>query len=190
MNSVIKKEMRQYAKFLKVANVKKQLEDVIDSVLSPSGPSGTTPKAPVATSPSRAKTKEAPADRVTSPYGKRKDPISGKIRFHSGIDLAAPVGAEIKSWESGKVVKTGSDSLSGNFVIIRHEDGFTTSYSHLSNILVEKGSSVYKDQVIGLAGKTGKATGPHLHFRMSYKGEHMDPAPYLAGRSLVGSVRN
>lgn len=182
MSLLIKKQMKQYSAFLKAADVKNQLENAIDSAF----PSG---KVTTVTPTGRAKTTDKPLDRVTSPYGKRVHPVTGKSSFHSGIDLAAPIGAEIKSWESGVVVKTGSDNISGNYVIIKHSDGFKTSYSHLSKVLVNTGQSVNKNQVIGLAGKSGRVTGPHLHFRMSYKNQHIDPAEYLAGRSLVGPVR-
>ena len=114
---------------------------------------------------------------VTSPYGRRKDPFTGKRSNHKGLDLRAS-GEEVYSMMSGEVVKVSSDKRSGNYVTIRHGD-YTVSYCHLSKTFVQKGAQVLPGEVVAISGNTGRSTGPHLHITAKYGKKHIDPAILL-----------
>ena len=114
---------------------------------------------------------------VTSPYGRRKDPFTGKRSNHKGLDLRAS-GEEVYSIMSGEVVKVSSDKRSGNYVTIRHGD-YTVSYCHLSKTFVQKGAQVLPGEVVAISGNTGRSTGPHLHITAKYGKKHIDPAILL-----------
>lgn len=114
---------------------------------------------------------------VTSPYGRRKDPFTGKRSNHKGLDLRAS-GEEVYSMMSGEVVKVSSDKRSGNYITIRHGD-YTVSYCHLSKTFVQKGAQVLPGEVVAISGNTGRSTGPHLHITAKYGKKHIDPAILL-----------
>ncbi len=111
---------------------------------------------------------------ITSDYGERIDPITGKKSFHNGVDLRAAEGEEAFAMMFGQVVKVGSDKRSGNYVILQHGD-FTVSYCHLSKILVQKDEFVSAGDVIGLVGSTGRVTGSHLHLILRQHKEALHP---------------
>jgi murein DD-endopeptidase MepM/ murein hydrolase activator NlpD len=111
--------------------------------------------------------------KITSPYGYRTDPFTGKRTMHNGVDLAAH-SAIVYSMLDGTVEKTGYDSRSGNFIILRHGN-FRISYCHLSKVLVTKGQSVLTGYPVGITGSTGRATGEHLHLVAKYKGKVINP---------------
>lgn len=108
--------------------------------------------------------------RISSTYGPRKDPKSGKNSVHRGIDIAVKLGTPVKATGSGVVVKSGWEDRKnhkkgyGQRVTIRHSDGSTSVYGHLGSINVKKGAQVERGQTIGTSGNTGKSTGPHLHY--------------------------
>ena len=114
---------------------------------------------------------------VTSPYGRRKDPFTGKRRSHNGLDLRAR-NEEVYAMMPGKVVKVSSDKRSGKYVTIRHGD-YIVSYCHLSKALVKKGAKVLPGEVVAISGNTGRSTGPHLHITAKYGKKHIDPAILL-----------
>lgn len=114
---------------------------------------------------------------VTSPYGRRKDPFTGKRSNHKGLDLRASA-EEVYSMMSGEVVKVSSDKRSGNYVTIRHGN-YTVSYCHLSKVLVQKDAQVLAGEVVAISGNTGRSTGPHLHITAKYGKKHIDPAILL-----------
>ncbi|MBO4320007.1 MAG: M23 family metallopeptidase [Treponema sp.] len=117
---------------------------------------------------------------LTSSFGMRVSPISGKWLFHKGIDMAAPTGTSIYACKAGTVQYAVSmDATYGNYVILNHGGGMTSLYAHMSKMLVEKGEAVTAGQVIGKVGSTGLATGPHLHFEIRMNGEAQDPQKYL-----------
>lgn len=122
---------------------------------------------------------------VTSKYGYRIHPITRRRQFHSGIDLRAKTGTRIYAAKSGKVIFVGRYGGYGRLVIIKHDDGYTTRYGHLSRIKVNNGQKVNTNTVIGLSGNTGRSTGPHLHFEVRLKGQSIDPAKYLNGLKRV-----
>ena len=117
---------------------------------------------------------------LTSSFGMRVSPISGKWLFHKGIDMAAPTGTPIYACKAGTVQYAVSmDATYGNYVILSHGGGMTSLYAHMSKILVQKGEAVATGQEIGKVGSTGLATGPHLHFEVRMNGEAQDPQKYL-----------
>jgi murein DD-endopeptidase MepM/ murein hydrolase activator NlpD len=112
---------------------------------------------------------------VTSGYGMRKHPIDGVMKFHAGVDIAAPEGSPVNASGDGKVIFAGKKGGYGNTVIVRHPDGRDTLYAHLSTINVSNGTAVGPATVIGAVGSTGKATGPHLHYGEYRDGQHVKP---------------
>ncbi len=116
---------------------------------------------------------------LTSPFGYRTSPISGKWTFHAGIDMAAPLGTQVYACKSGVVSQTGFNSTYGNFIIILHNGNKTSLYAHLSKIISKKGERVSTGQTIGLVGTTGASTGPHLHFEVRENGNPLDPGKLL-----------
>ncbi len=112
---------------------------------------------------------------ITSEFGERVHPLSDEITFHNGIDIAANEGDEIKACFDGEVIISEYNEYSGNYIIISHMDGYTSSYAHMSKLLLGAGTKVKKGEVIGLAGSTGSATGPHLHFEIRKDGTPLDP---------------
>lgn len=111
--------------------------------------------------------------KVTSPYGMRKDPITGIYKKHNGVDLRARK-AMVYSMFPGIVHKVGYDERSGNYVIIHHGK-IAVSYCHLSKILILKGSRVHAQEIIGISGNTGRSTGEHLHVTCKMKGTYINP---------------
>ncbi|WP_191013620.1 M23 family metallopeptidase [Treponema zioleckii] len=112
---------------------------------------------------------------LTSPFGYRTSPISGKWLLHKGVDLAAPVGTKVYATKGGTVILNGYNEIYGNHVIIQHNNGMTSTYAHLSKSLVTKGQTVHGGAVIALTGNTGASTGPHLHFEIRKDGKPTDP---------------
>lgn len=115
--------------------------------------------------------------RITSPYGYRKDPFTGKKRFHGGLDLHAR-GDEVLAMMEGVVVKVGQDKTSGKYITLRH-GRYTVSYCHLSKILTVKGAVVRLRDVVGITGSTGRSTGEHLHITCKLDGRSVDPTVIL-----------
>lgn len=113
--------------------------------------------------------------RVSSRYGMRFHPISGREKPHLGVDFAAPTGTPVRSVGDGKVTYAGWKSGYGNFVVVQHSDQKSTAYAHLSRIGVRKGQSVEQGALIGAVGSTGASTGPHLHFEYLVRNQHQDP---------------
>ena len=114
---------------------------------------------------------------VTSPYGQRKDPFTGKRNNHNGLDLRAR-NEEVYAMMPGEVVKVSSDKRSGKYVTIRH-DNYTISYCHLSKALVKKGAKVLPGEVVAISGNTGRSTASHLHVTVKYGKKHIDPTIVL-----------
>ena len=117
--------------------------------------------------------------RLTSRFGPRIDPISGRKSSHTGTDFACPTGTPIYASMSGKVAYTGFSSIYGNYVILNHHDGYQTLYAHMSKIIAKKGAYVTQGERIGLVGNTGYSTGPHLHFTVYKDSALVDPLTLL-----------
>lgn len=117
-------------------------------------------------------------ERVTSEFGWRNCPFHGR-ELHSGIDLAAPTGTPIAAALSGTVTVSRYHSSLGNYTVIDHGGGLTTTYAHQSQRLVSVGEAVTAGQIIGLVGSTGNSTGPHLHLEVRVNGQLQNPRGYL-----------
>ena len=115
--------------------------------------------------------------RISSGFAMRFHPILHKWRTHKGIDYAAPVGTHVKATADGTVEFAGRESGYGNIVILRHQNGYSTRYAHLSKITrgLRRGTRVHQSDVIGNVGQTGWATGPHLHYEFRVNGEVRNP---------------
>lgn len=118
---------------------------------------------------------------ISSEFGKRKNPFSGELKNHNGIDMAAAEGTPVYTVKDGAVaVVIENDSVFGNYIILSHDLGKTTSvYAHLKSIEVEQYQSVKKGDLIGYVGQTGEATGPHLHFEIRQGGKAQNPRDKL-----------
>lgn len=117
--------------------------------------------------------------RVTSKYGKRKDPFTGEQKHHRGIDFAGKIGTELMAVAPGRVISAGERVGYGTTVEIDHGLGFTTLYAHLSKITVSRGDWVRPGTVVGLGGSSGRSTGPHLHYEIRYKGNPFNPESFV-----------
>lgn len=117
---------------------------------------------------------------ISSSYGYRKDPFTGKKKFHAGIDIPAPVGYKIIASNSGTVASVGWDYAGGNYLVIDHGGEMSTRYFHCNKILVKKGQEVSRGKHIAEIGRTGRVTGPHLHFEFRIKREKVNPLSYIS----------
>lgn len=115
------------------------------------------------------------ADRITSPFGWRRDPVAGHGRDHRGVDIAAAHGDPIPAAADGRVVFAGPQGGYGLTVVVEHGSGIRTRYAHLSELGVAAGQEVRQGQEVGKAGATGRATGTHLHFEVLASGRAVDP---------------
>ena len=117
---------------------------------------------------------------VTSEFGYRKDPFTGKTKGHSGMDLAVPTGTPVRAALPGTVtVSAYNRGGYGYYVMIDHGNGLSTLYGHNSQLLARVGQTVEAGDVIALSGSTGRSTGPHLHFEVRINGERTNPRSYL-----------
>jgi murein DD-endopeptidase MepM/ murein hydrolase activator NlpD len=123
--------------------------------------------------------------RKTSGYGMRTHPIDGRRHMHKGVDYGAPMGTPIWSVASGVVTFSGCKNGYGKFVSIRHKNGYESRYGHLSKLRVRNGQRVKQRQCIGLVGRTGYATGPHLHFELLSGSQHINPMAVRYVKSLA-----
>ncbi|MDQ7082226.1 MAG: peptidoglycan DD-metalloendopeptidase family protein [Aquificota bacterium] len=117
--------------------------------------------------------------RVTSHYGYRTDPFSGKYEFHEGVDIKAPWGTPVRATAEGKVIFAGWKPGYGKTVIIRHAFGYTTLYGHLSRIKVRRGRWVRSGDIIGYVGSSGRSTGPHVHYEVWRYSRKVNPLKYM-----------
>jgi murein DD-endopeptidase MepM/ murein hydrolase activator NlpD len=127
---------------------------------------------------------------VSSGFGKRVDPITGRVAVHQGLDFIGVNRAKIISPSQGKVILAGQFSGYGNAVVIDHGFGITTRYGHLSALKVKPGQFVKKGEVIALQGNTGRSTGAHLHYEVRYRGTPLNPRKFIdAGEALFNNER-
>jgi len=117
--------------------------------------------------------------RLSSEFGTRKDPFTGRMAFHDGVDLAVKRGTDITAVRDGVVVHSGWKDGYGNTVILRHEGGIETIYAHASKTHVQPGETVAAGMHIADVGSSGRSTGPHIHFEVREHGRAVNPMPYL-----------
>ncbi len=125
--------------------------------------------------------------RITSPFGKRKDPINRKNSFHSGIDFHGKRGEKIYATADGVVKKTVKHRSYGKYLLVNHGNGYTTSFAHLQTFLVKKGDRVKRGQPIALVGNTGRSTGPHLHYEINLDQKPINPHNFIKFANLLES---
>ncbi|WP_022961883.1 M23 family metallopeptidase [Halopseudomonas pelagia] len=117
---------------------------------------------------------------ISSGFGRRSDPLTGRIAMHTGLDFAAPRGTPIFAVGAGVVTFAGRNGAYGNMVEISHGDGYKTRYAHAHTLDIKKGDLVSKGQQIATVGSTGRSTGPHLHLEVFHKGMAVNPARHIA----------
>jgi murein DD-endopeptidase MepM/ murein hydrolase activator NlpD len=123
---------------------------------------------------------------LTSGYGPRIDPFTGRVGFHTGVDFAGPWGSPVSATAPGIVVFAGNRGGYGNMVEIDHGYGFHTRYGHLSAVLARPGALVQRGTIIGRLGSTGRSTGPHVHYEIWLADSLKDPSRYIeAGRKIA-----
>lgn len=116
---------------------------------------------------------------VSSPFGYRWHPVTGEWKMHNGIDLPYPQGTPIYASRSGYVTTAKYNSSAGNYVVVNHQDNYSSVYMHMTHYVVKVGEYVKAGQLLGYMGSTGRSTGPHLHFGIMYKGSYVNPADYI-----------
>jgi murein DD-endopeptidase MepM/ murein hydrolase activator NlpD len=127
----------------------------------------------------------SPGHAVSSTFGVRKDPLLGMPAMHSGMDFRAPMGSDARVTAAGTVVSAGWNGGYGRMVEVRHADGFSTRYGHLSKILVKEGQELAVGDVVGKVGSSGRSTGPHLHYEVRRNGDALNPVRFLkAGKKV------
>lgn len=120
-----------------------------------------------------------------SGFGRRYDPFTNQLAYHTGLDLAGPSGSKILATADGVVTAAERDGSYGNMIDINHGNNITTRYGHLSQILVNVGDKIRKGDVIGIQGSTGRSTGAHLHYEVRYKDQPMNPKNFLQAGQYV-----
>jgi len=116
---------------------------------------------------------------ISSYYGTRTDPFTGKLQFHKGMDFASKMGTDILAVAGGVVTWSSKRYGYGNLVEINHGNGYVTRYGHNSKLLVRVGDTVKKGQVIAKMGSTGRSTGPHVHFEVLQNGRQINPQRFV-----------
>lgn len=131
---------------------------------------------------------DASINTLSSLYGSRPDPITGRADNHTGIDIPAARGTPIYASKSGVVTTSvygsGSSWSYGNYVVVSHSDGTSTLYAHMSSRAVSEGQTVSQGDVVGYVGTTGRSTGNHLHFEIRVNGSRTDPLNYFTDLTL------
>ncbi|KAA3632515.1 MAG: hypothetical protein DWQ08_03405 [Proteobacteria bacterium] len=116
---------------------------------------------------------------MSSLFGYRTDPFTGRKAFHAGVDIAGRKGSPIQAAAAGVVVHAGKHAGYGHSVVVQHANGYSTRYAHADELLVELGQKVEKGEPIATVGTTGRSTGPHLHFEVIQNGRRVNPKKFL-----------
>ena len=132
----------------------------------------------------------APADNyyVSSTFGQRRDPFTRRLAMHHGLDMAGPFDSDLRAPAPGVVTRSGYWGAYGRMIEIDHGRGIVTRYGHMNKIAVEKGQWVEFRDKIGTMGRSGRATGSHVHFEVLFNGEPVDPANFLKAGQYVFKV--
>ncbi|MEE4239233.1 MAG: peptidoglycan DD-metalloendopeptidase family protein [Anderseniella sp.] len=129
-----------------------------------------------------------PEHEMSSGFGLRKDPFKRRPAMHAGVDFRGPVGSPVKTPAPGVVSKAGWNGGYGKLVEVRHENGITTRYAHLSIILVRAGQKVKAGDIVGKLGNTGRSTGPHLHYETRVSGRAIDPLRFWKAHDVFQEI--
>jgi murein DD-endopeptidase MepM/ murein hydrolase activator NlpD len=116
---------------------------------------------------------------VTSSFGHRISPFTGRRQLHSGLDIAADFGTPIVAPAGGRVSFAGRKATLGKTVVVDHGYGLQTTYGHVAELFVRRGDRVDRGQRLAAVGSTGRSTGPHLHYSVKARGKHVNPANYI-----------
>ncbi len=116
---------------------------------------------------------------ITSSFGRRTSPFTGRLQMHEGLDIAARPGTPVKATADGVVIYSGWKSDFGKLVTVDHGYGYRTRYGHLSKIYVKNGQRIKRGDTVGSVGSTGRSTGPHLHYEVKVRGLPVNPKTYL-----------
>jgi murein DD-endopeptidase MepM/ murein hydrolase activator NlpD len=120
---------------------------------------------------------------LSSSFGKRIDPFTGKIEEHAGVDISIKPGSEVFAVGAGTVKEAVTRAIPnkgyGVYIVLDHGFGYTTMYAHLSKIFVKRGQQVKRWDLIGLTGDTGKSTAPHIHYSVMLNGDPRNPIHFL-----------
>lgn len=122
---------------------------------------------------------------VTSRFGHRTDPVNGRKGYHTGVDLKGRIGQKIVATADGKVTKSFVNGSYGQYIEIRHGNGYTTKFAHLSKRLVKRGERVKRGQTIGAVGNTGRSTGSHLHYEVCLNHKPINPSKFMRVDKLI-----
>ena len=124
---------------------------------------------------------------IRSSYGRRRDPFTGQMEMHRGLDIGALYGTRVRAPADGRVLFAHRESAYGNLVVVKHDGGITTRFGHLSRFEVQVGDRLEKGAVIGYVGSSGRSTGPHLHYEVRLNDRPINPRSYLpvSARSLA-----
>jgi len=122
---------------------------------------------------------------ISSSFGWRKSPFTGLRQFHYGLDISGKEGTDIISTADGRIEKTGSNRFIGNYIKVKHDETYSTTYGHLLKINVKKGMKVARGDVIGLMGSTGLSTGNHVHYVVTVNGKRVNPYDYILNRKRI-----
>ncbi|QEN06163.1 LysM peptidoglycan-binding domain-containing protein [Thiospirochaeta perfilievii] len=119
---------------------------------------------------------------ITSEFGNRENPYTGNTEFHSGLDFRASIGTKVLSPYDGEINNIGYSEFYGNYLIIKHPNGYSSHYYHLNRVILKVGDKLKKGDLVATTGNSGKSTGPHLHFEIHLNEEPINP------RLLLGEV--
>ena len=122
---------------------------------------------------------------ITSRFGHRIDPVNGRKGFHSGVDIKGRTGQKIIATADGVVTKSFVNGSYGQYIEIRHGNGYTTKFAHLSKRLVKRGEHVKRGQTIGAVGNSGRSTGSHLHYEVCFNKKPLNPSKFMRVDKLV-----
>lgn len=125
---------------------------------------------------------------ISSCFGWRESPFTGRREFHSGLDISSRRGTPIVAPADGRVIEVGEDRYLGKFIRISHSENLTTLYGHLLEQKVTKGVAVKRGDLIGLMGNTGKSTGHHLHYGVQVDNKSVDPSQYILNTPARGTI--
>ncbi|HEY9050177.1 MAG TPA: M23 family metallopeptidase, partial [Gammaproteobacteria bacterium] len=116
---------------------------------------------------------------ISSYYGMRTNPFTGKLQFHKGMDFASKSGSEVQAVAGGVITWSGKRYNYGNMVEVNHGNGYVTRYAHNKENLVKVGDTVKKGQAVASMGSTGRSTGPHVHFEVLKDGRQINPLKFV-----------